>query len=113
MCGNQSLSNKGNTQVRKRTFANMVWPMDAEEEKILRSNSPCVVPEVVFDQTESVKSILKKNPTSISSCYSLKSTLTRSMTSPFTKKRVDFLENFCFVNYFDKYKDDELVLKKN
>jgi hypothetical protein len=110
--GNQSLTNKTNTQVRKRTFANMVWPMDAEEEKILRSNSPCVVPEVVFDQTESVKSILKKNQGSTSSCYSLKGTLSRSMTSPFTKKRVDFLENFCFVNYFDKYKDDELTLKK-
>jgi len=113
ICINQNSNNKTNHQVRKRTFANMVWPMDAEEEKILRSNSPCVVPEVVFDQTESVKSILKKNPSSTASCYSLKSALTRSMTSPFTKKRVDFLENFCFVNYFDKHKEDELALKKN
>ena len=30
----------------KRTFANMVWPMDPEEEKILRSNSPFIVPEM-------------------------------------------------------------------
>ena len=47
--------------VRKRTFANIVWPLDPEEERILRSNSPIIVPEVIVQRNDRVKSILKKS----------------------------------------------------
>jgi hypothetical protein len=51
----------------KRTFANIVWPIDAEEERILRSDSPLIVPEVIVQRNErAVKSILKKTSTATS-----------------------------------------------
>ncbi|CAF0708142.1 unnamed protein product [Brachionus calyciflorus] len=111
---------------KKRTFANMVWPMDPEEEKILRSSSPFIVPEVIVQKPERVKSILKK-----SNCFLTNSVsgfdLTSSANQPLTqsssvlgnytnsnsgyvqsasmatanKKRVDFHENFCYINFFD------------
>lgn len=62
------------TTTRKRTFANMIWPMDPEEERILRSSSPCEVPEVIVQRNDSVKSILKKN-NFIQSSYNSSSTI--------------------------------------
>ena len=121
----------------------MNWPIDPEEEKILRSSSPYVVPEVIVQRNERVKSILKKNnftslnditnpnneslvfndcntrdnninsssitiPTtnSISPTNNL-NTSTNNMASPFSnKKRVDFRENFCMVNFFETHKNE-------
>jgi hypothetical protein len=118
----------------KRTFANMVWPMDPEEEKILRSNSPFIVPEIIVQRNEAVKSILKKNINSSFNNYSVmninnnnsNNSILSSSPSPrasteinlnnliiggsntYGKKRVDFHENFLFVNVFDKNADEEL-----
>ena len=106
-------------QQRKRTFANMIWPMDPEEEKILRSSSPYVVPEIIVQRNEGVKSILKKhnclspsaNSTNTSNIYSPPSSnisnTTSTNNSPFGKKRVDFHENFLFFNFFETNNNDE------
>lgn len=109
----------------------MVWPMDPEEEKILRSSSPFVVPEVIVQRNERIKSILKKKSCSNSSTNSPQTTMTvtsqssnvtmsnqtstinstttsiNSCNSNGAKKRVDFHENFCFVNFFDTHNDDD------
>jgi len=115
---------------RKRTFANMVWPMDPEEERILRSSSPYIVPEVIVQRNEGVKSILKKtsNSNSNTTSPSLNTNAGSNSSSPtsnmsngnnttnnassglgcsFGKKRVDFGENFLFFNFFDTHTDDE------
>ncbi|RNA20860.1 hypothetical protein BpHYR1_006269 [Brachionus plicatilis] len=109
--------------IKKRTFANMVWPMDPEEEKILRSTSPFVVPEIIMQKNERVKGILKKSNSYLTnsvSGYDLTSHVNQSMTrstSTLTnyniasimsanKKRVDFHENFCYINFFDKNEDN-------
>ncbi len=153
----------------KRTFANIVWPLDPEEEKILRSNSPFIVPEVIVQRNESVKSILKKSPNTLpnlitttterSSTYfdlinnnnknnefnynsielngdiigcsilqsnkeivpslsNLQIQQTQQQTlstcsSNNNKKKVEFLENFCFINFFDISTDDMLSLKNH
>jgi hypothetical protein len=125
----------------------MNWPMDPEEEKILRSSSPYVVPEVIVQRNERVKSILKKNnfnslndiyknanETSASVSVNLNNVSmtsedvsnqsvltsvggqghqsTANMASPFSgKKRVDFRDNFCFVNFFDSH--NQVVGKSN
>jgi hypothetical protein len=115
--------------LRKRTFANMVWPMDAEEERILRSSSPYIVPEIIVQRNEGVKSILKKSSNSNAASPSLNMNADSNSSSPtsnmtngnlinhtpnglslngsFGKKRVDFGENFLFFNFFDTYTDDE------
>ena len=92
---------------RKRTFANMVWPMDPEEERILRSNSPFVVPEVIVTRTDQVKSILKKN--NILTVEAIENALSPPiyLQSPNSnKKRVDFHQNFLFVNVFEVVRPD-------
>ena len=102
--------------------------MDPEEEKILRSSSPYIVPEIIVQRNESVKSILKKtsnnssnaspslttnggsnasSPTGNFSNNNTTTTTSSTTTSPFGKKRVDFGENFLFFNFFDAYTDDE------
>lgn len=95
---------------RKRTFANMVWPMDPEEEKILRSCSPYEVPEVIVQRNDSVKSILKKN-NFLQQSYNNSSSPAYEQSSPNpdtagSKKRVDFHENCCFINFFEIQDDD-------
>lgn len=104
---------------RKRTFANMVWPMDPEEEKILRSCSPYEVPEVIVQRNDSVKSILKKNnfiqhhqqqqqqqQQSYNASPNYLSPNPDAVAN--SKKRVDFQENCCFINFFEIH-EDELV----
>ena len=111
--------------LKKRTFANMVWPMDPEEEKILRSTSPFVVPEIIMQKPERVKGILKKSNSYLNktaSGFDLTSYVSQSMAKSASilndqneddilqsassvysnKKRVDFHENFCYINFFDK-----------
>ena len=132
--------NRSVNMSRKRTFANMVWPMDPEEEKILRSNSPFIVPEIIVQRNEAVKSILKKNNNLINnSSFNNYTTLNSNLnnnnsnnsilsTSPsprasteinlnnliiggtnnYGKKKVDFHENFLFVNVFDKNADEDM-----
>lgn len=130
--------NRSISMARKRTFANMVWPMDPEEEKILRSNSPFIVPEIIVQRNEAVKSILKKNSNLVNnSSFNNYSSLTNgnnnsnnsilsASPSPrasteinlnnliiggansYGKKKVDFHENFLFVNVFDKNADEEM-----
>lgn len=99
-----------NPSSRKRTFANMVWPMDPEEEKILRSCSPYEVPEVIVQRNDSVKSILKKNNFLQQTIASAPPAfVSSSMSSEASnKKRVDFHENCCFINFFE-IQDDELI----
>ena len=82
--------------LRRRTFANMIWPMDNEEERIMRSNSPFIVPDVIVHRNDDVKSILKKNNKLISSNY----------INSFAKKKVDFHEHFHFVNLYEKNPDE-------
>ena len=109
---------------KKRTFANMVWPMSAEEERILCSNSPVIVPEVIVTRNDTVKSILKKNlivdtdkkeenlGPSNNSEYNNNNN-EQNLVSP--KKKVDFHKNFLFVNVFDRIEPDNTdeLPKKN
>lgn len=109
----------------------MVWPMDPEEEKILRSTSPFVVPEIIVQRNERVKSILKKNnslhsPSPSSNFNSLEcssgfgsikhqqttksSSLCLTSSANLNKKRVDFHENCCLINFFD-INDEEMSVK--
>lgn len=150
--GNRRNSITTNKSGGRRTFANIIWPLDPEEERILRSESPIIVPEVIMQKNDRVKSILKKSgssggistvgiePESGKHCstmmldkigtttaeslllstnhptlataggliHSQSQTTSMCSTASSNKKRVDFLENFCFVNFFDINSDEML-----
>lgn len=87
---------------RKRTFANMVWPMSLEEERIMRSNSPFIVPEVIMTRNDSVRGILKKVDSVVTDKYNT----INSVMGQTSGKRVEFGEKFAFVNVFERVEPD-------
>jgi hypothetical protein len=83
----------------------MVWPMSAEEERIMRSSSPFVVPEVIVTRTDAVKSILKKSmvvEAADGALYYSRMRAYNEQSAASAKKRVDFHKNFLFVSVFER-----------
>ncbi len=97
---------------RKRTFANMIWPMSAEEERIMRSNSPFIVPEVVMESAVvSLKSCLKRNVVvdSVTGPGNVRMDMVVRESSG--NKRVGFGEKLAFVSVFERFEPEVDLVK--
>ena len=83
--------------------------MSAEEERIMRSSSPFVVPEVIVTRTDAVKGILKKSAVvagADGALYYSRMRAYHEQSAASAKKRVDFHKNFLFVSVFERAEAD-------